>query len=149
MNTENPINEDRVTTSPGLLPYANHVGSPAIKPLDKGKIKGRAVSAMWEQTQMQMDQIRQQIELLAEQARAIQNRMEISEKIYLAEMSFEPLIGREYHLYERKNGSQLLSMVGPKEWGRSFPFSAFLASVKLLSDHTWEITLQGEKPIVV
>lgn len=144
----NPIPEDRVSTSPGLLPYAHTVGGAVIKPVDKGKVKGLAVSAMWEQTEMQMDQIRQQIELLARQAQAIQRRVEISEKIYQCDMGFDPLIGRDYYLYERKNGTWALSMVGPNEWGRSRPFAAFLAHVKLLSDHTWEIVSEGEKPLV-
>ena len=38
-------------------------------------------------------------------------------------MSFEPLIGKIYHLYEREDGSDLLSLIAPNEWGRSKPFS--------------------------
>jgi len=31
-------------------------------------------------------------------------------------------------------------MVGPNEWGKKGqPFNSFIATVKLLSDHTWEI----------
>lgn len=135
----NPIDEDKVAENPGLLPYAHTVGSALIKPVDRGKIKGRAVSAMYEQTDRQLDQIRKQVELLAQQAKAIHDRVEISEKIYLAEMSFEPLVGHTYHLYLRKNGKHVLSMVGPEEWGRSKPME-FVATARLLADHTWEVT---------
>lgn len=139
----NPIDEDKVAENPHLLPYAHTVGGAVIKPIDKGKVKGKAVAAMYEQTDMQLDQLRKQVELLAKQAQKIHDRVAISEKIYLAEMSFEPLISFTYHLYERSNGQNVLSMVGPKEWGTQPPFE-FIATVKLLSDHTWEI-LENEE----
>jgi len=140
----NPIDKEKVTENPGLLPYAHTVGGAEIKPIDQGKVKGRSLMAMQEQTQMQMDQIKEQIELLAKQAQAIQRRVEISNRIYEAAAGFEPLISHIYHLYEKKDGTWLLSMVGPREWGSSIPFKAFMASVKLLADHTWEITEEGE-----
>jgi hypothetical protein len=31
----------------------------------------------------------------------------------------------------------MLSLVSPKEWGPSMPFKKFVATVKLLADHTW------------
>ncbi len=134
----NPIDKDKVAENPHLLPYAHTVGGSVIRPIDKGKVKGLAVSAMYEQTEMQLEQIRKQVELLYQQAEKIRDRVHISESIYLAEMSFKPLIGHTYHLYKRKNGKDVLSMVGPNEWGRSCPYE-FRATVKLLSDHTWEI----------
>ena len=134
----NPIDKDKVAENPHLLPYAHTVGGVVIKPIDKGRVKGRAVSAMYEQTDMQLDQLRKQIELLAKQAQNIYDRVAISEKIYQADIGFEPLIGFNYHLYERSNGKYVLSMVGPKEWGGNPPYT-FISSVKMLSDHTWEI----------
>ena len=82
----NPIDKDKIAENPHLLPYASNVGGAVIKAVDKGRIKGLAVSAMYEQTDMQMAQIKEQIDLLAAQARAIQRRIEISELIYQAEM---------------------------------------------------------------
>lgn len=138
----NPIDKDKVAENPSILPYAHHVGSAIIKPIDKGKTKGLALSAMYDQTDMQLDQIREQVELLIQQANHIHKRVDISEKIYQANMSFKPIIGNTYHLYERKNGEYTLSLIAPNEWGRSKPMT-FLASVKLLPDHTWEI-LEGK-----
>jgi hypothetical protein len=135
----NPIDKDKITENPHSLPYAYHVGSIVIKPIDIGKVKGKAMTAMKEQTHMQMEQIRKQVELLAEQAREIQLRVEVSEKIYLSEMGFEPSIGQIYHLYEKSDESWVLSLVGPNEWGKKIPYSAFISSVKMLADHTWEL----------
>jgi hypothetical protein len=134
----NPIDKDKITETPHLLPYAHSVGGAVIKPIDKGRTKGLAVAAMHEQSNMQLDQIRKQVELLMSQAKAIHDRVEISEQIYLADINFKPIIGKTYHLYERKNGQRVLSMIAPNEWGRSRPLD-FIATVKLLADHTWEI----------
>jgi cellobiose-specific phosphotransferase system component IIA len=131
--------KEKTTEAPGLLPYAHQSGSAIIKPEDKGKITGRAVSAMHSQTEMQMAQIYQQMQLLADQAKSIQKRVEISERIYQASIGFEPLINHHYFLYEKEDGIDFLSLVGPNEWGRKKQFSKFVAEVKLLADHTWEI----------
>lgn len=138
---ENPIDKDKVTENPHSLEYAHHVGSALIKPEDKGKIKGRAISAMEHQTDQQLTQIYEQMQLLAEQAKKINQRKEISEKIYQAEFRFEPLINHVYHLYHTQDGTPVLSVIGPDEWGRSIRKDDFVweATVKLLADHTWEI----------
>jgi len=142
----NPIDGDLIAENPNLLPYASNVGGAVIKAIDKGKIKGLAVSAMYEQTDMQMAQIKEQIDLLAAQARAIQKRVEISEIIYQAEMSIKPLITHTYHLYKRTTGKYLISMIAPTEWGRSSKLE-FVATVKLLADHTWDILDQAAEDI--
>lgn len=142
---ENPIDKDKVAENPGLLPYAHSVGGAVVKPEDKGKIKGRALIAMNEQTNKQLKQIHEQIQLLAQQARGIQKRVIISELIYQADIGFEPLISHEYYLYERKDGTYLLSMIPHSGWGRSFPFQMFCAKVRLLADHTWEVLESNEE----
>ncbi|WP_017729888.1 DUF2452 domain-containing protein [Nafulsella turpanensis] len=136
---------EKVSDMPGLIAFPHTVGGAVIRPEDTGKIKGRSLAAMREQTSRQMKQLYKQAQLLAEQAQEIQKRAEVSERIYTSHMNFEPLIGHTYYLYERKDGTDLLSMVAPDEWGRSQPFSRFLARVKLLSDHTWEVSEEQEE----
>jgi cellobiose-specific phosphotransferase system component IIA len=131
--------KEKTTENPGILPYAHHSGSALIKPDDKGKITGRAVAAMHSQTDMQLTQIYEQMQLLAEQAKKIQTRVEVSERIYQASVAFEPLINHTYFLYQKSDGSDFLSMIAPEEWGRKKDWAAFVAEVKLLADHTWEI----------
>jgi hypothetical protein len=120
-----------------VLPYASAVGGVPIRPTKEGVIKHKALTAMEEQTNMQLDQIRQQIELLAKQAQEIRKRKELSMMIYEATIRFKPQIGHIYHLYENKDGSHMLSLVAPHEWGSTGPFKQFIATVKLLADHTW------------
>lgn len=120
-----------------VLPYSASVAGAVIKANEEGMIKHKALTAMEEQTNMQLQQIRKQIELLALQAQEIQKRKELSLMIYDAKLSFKPNIGQTYYLYQRKDGSHLLSLVSPREWGNSGPFQKFVAAVKLLADHTW------------
>jgi len=93
---------------------------------------------MEEQTNMQLEQIRKQIELLAVQAREIQMRKELSMIIYDARLSFVPVIGQTYFLYKKNDSSCTLSLISPKEYGGTAgPYKSFIAPVKLLADHTW------------
>ncbi len=135
----NPINPDKVAENPGLLPYAHTAGGAVIKPDDMGKVKGRSVLAMRQQTDRQMNQLYEQMEVLARQAKLLADRKEISERIYDAAMGFEPIISETYYLYEKEDGSDLMSLVAPEEWGRSFKYSRYLATVTLLADHNWEV----------
>lgn len=135
---------DKITDMPGLIEYAHNVGSAIIKPEDKGKIKGVAVAAMHDQTDRQFHQIYKQMQTLVDQAKYLRKRVDVSERIYNSDIGFQPVYNTDYFLYQRKNGTDLLSMVSPEEWGRSFPFERYVAHVRLLTDHTWEVIESNE-----
>ncbi len=134
----NPIDDDHITETPGTLTYGHHRGSLPIVPTKEGEIKSKALSAMEHQTDIQLLQIKEQMELLAQQAQKIQHRIDISQQIYSAKVRFEPLINHVYHLYD-KHGESLLIMVGPNDWGRKGCPYEYIASVRLLADHTWDV----------
>ena len=140
----NPIDAEKIAENPHLLPYAHERGGATIKPVDMGKAKGLAMTSMYEQTDMQLDQIKAQIELLAKQANEIQHRMTISERIYEAEMGIEPIVGRTYYLYQRANKQHVMSLVSPAEWGPRPPYE-YLATIKLLADRTWDVLERREE----
>jgi len=142
---ENPINPDKVAENPGLMAYAHSVGGAVIKPLDLGKAKGKAVLAMRQQTERQLNQLYQQMAVLAQQAKDLRNRVEVSERIYGAQMNFEPVLNEIYYVYEREDGKDVLSMVAPQEWGRSYKFSRYIAKVIMLADHTWHVEYNEEE----
>lgn len=141
---ENPIDPDKITENPSSLEYPHHAGSAIVKPEDQGRVKGNAIAAMEHQTDMQLSQIYQQMQLLADQAKQLNDRKVISEIIYGAEMRFEPLINHVYHLYEKEDTSYLLSLIAPDQWGRSKKSFEFVATVRLLADHTWDILEKNE-----
>lgn len=134
---EKLINEEIYHKQLSVLPYSASVSGAVIKPTEAGIIRHQGLSAMEEQTNMQLTQIRQQIELLAVQAKEIQKRKELSMLIYDSKISFVPVIGQTYYLYEKEDNSHLVSMISPKEWGKKSPYK-FVAAVKLLADHTWK-----------
>lgn len=131
--------KEKTVDLPALLEYAHSVGGFSIVPTEQGVIKGKAMQAMSEQTQMQLNQIFEQMQLLASQAKNLKDRAEISALIYDADINFQPVIGHTYYIYEKKDGKTLLSMVSPKEWGDTLPFKKYINTVKLLADHTWQI----------
>lgn len=139
----NPIDPEKITENPSTLPYAHTVGGAVIKPTKQGVIRSRALNAMEEQTDMQLSQIKEQIDLLARQAKEIQDRKELAARIYAAKISFKPEINHVYHLYLNQDDAHVLSMIGPDEWAKP-KFKSFLYTVKLLADHTWEILAKGE-----
>lgn len=139
---QNPIDPDKITENPSTLPYAHTVGSAVIKPTKQAVIRSTALNAMEEQTDMQLAQIKEQIDLLAKQAQAIQDRKELAARIYEARIQFKPEINHVYHLYIDYNDEHVLSMIGPDEWTKP-KFKQFLFTVKLLADHTWDVLAKG------
>lgn len=121
-----------------VMPYSASVSGALVKPTEEGVIRHKALTAMEEQTNMQLEQIRKQIELLALQAQEIHKRKELSMLIYNAKLSFKPEIGQVYYLYEKQDDTHMISLISPKEWGAAMPYKKFVAAVQLLADHTWK-----------
>ena len=131
--------KEKTTENPGLLSFPHSVGAAMVKPEDQGKVMGRAMTAMKEQTESQLQQLYDQMQVLVKQANNIKSRVHVSERIYLSQMNFEPIIGQTYFLYEKSEGENVLSMISPQEWGKNPPYQSFVTKVKLLADHTWEV----------
>lgn len=122
-----------------LSPIPLHVGSALINPADMGKVVSQALQSMNHYANQELELLKSQAELIMKQVREIETRVEISQRIYEAEMRFIPKIMGTYYLYEKKNGGWIVSMVGPQQWGKSFPYLKYKATVKLLGDRTWDV----------
>ena len=135
-----------ISEAPGSSEYAVERGGVAFAPTKAGAIKSRAFKVMDEQIGMQMDNIMEQIHVLARQAENLKVRQQISEEIYRSSMKFEPLVGDVYYLYKTPKGN-VLSMLSPEEFGdkklveKSYSFEA---KAKLLADCTWEVLEKAE-----
>lgn len=133
-----------------LSPIPLTVSSPIIKATDKGKIRSNALESMKKHAEQQMSLLRKQAQLIMDQVKQIEERIRISEEIYLADMSFEPVVGHTYHLYSKGSGKKFLSIVAPHEWGRSKPDGlAYIATVTLLPDKSWEFNPMSDKPTTI
>lgn len=124
---------------PGLIDYAHSVGGFSIAPTQEGAIKSKSLEAMKEQTTEQLGMLFEQMKLLARQAQEIKDRVDISQIIYKAELKFEPVMGKTYFLYSKKDGGHIISLIGPEEWGKNPSFEKIIAKIQLLHDHTWKI----------
>jgi hypothetical protein len=120
-------------------PYALSVSSPKIEPIDKRLLKANAHESMQHQAEQQISMLKKQAELLMKQAKEIEERLAVSHAIYKADINFEPIINGIYHLYQKEDGSQQFSMVAPYEWGKKMPFQAYLHTVRLMADRTWDV----------
>ncbi len=130
----------KTTDMPSLLEYAHTVGGFAIIPTNQGQIKSHAREAMAEQTQEQLGLIYEQMKTLARQVQDIKKRVYISDLIYNAEISFTPVVGKIYFLYEFKLiKKRFLSLISPDEWGQKMEDKIFIAEIRLNADHTWKV----------
>lgn len=128
--------------NPGLISFAASAGSAPIAKTEQQVIKNRSRQSMLEQLDIQMAQIMQQIQLLAQQVEKLKMRRDVSQRIYDSNIGFEPLVGKIYYLYD--NGSQCtLSLISPEEWNTEEKKNSYVAQVRLLADKTWDV-LQGQ-----
>ena len=137
INTE--LMKLKVTDMPSLLEYAHTIGGFAITPTNEGQIKSHARDAMKEQTEEQLNLIFEQMKVLARQVQDIKKRVHISDLIYSAKISFQPVMGKHYFLYQDSKGERNLSLISPKEWGKDLKGLTYLAEVRLNADHTWKV----------
>lgn len=136
MKKNDKKNNLNVAEIPGLIEYAHHSGSAPIQPENLDQIRSNNLNAMTEQTSEQLRILYEQFETVATQVKIIKERVEFSKEVYGAHIGFNPVVNQNYYLYQNKTG-KLLSMVSPEEWGNSPPYT-FIATVQLLTDHTWQ-----------
>ena len=109
-----------------LKPYATNVGAPVIKTTDTIAWKNRSINKLNQKVQTRYQEIKAQYEQLMQE-------FEYNNLIYNAKFTFEPIIGEDYHLYQRENGETFLSIIAPNQCN----FNS-LGSFHLNADHIWE-----------
>ncbi len=119
-------------------PIPLSVSSPKIEAVDKRLIKATAFETMHLQANQQIEMLKQQAQLLIDQAKKIEERVLISKKIYEADINFEPVVGTTYHVYEHK-GKTVLSLIAPHEWGLKRAYEHYVCSATLLADKSWDL----------
>jgi hypothetical protein len=146
MNNEpkDPTAFESYSGEASLSPIPLSISSPVIKPEDRNQIKTNAVEAMHHYANQEIAMLKKQADLIMQQVREIEQRLKISEHIYTSDIRFVPVVNQVYHLYE-KDDHYSLSLVGPEEWGRSKTVRKYVASVKLLGDHSWDVIRKAEQ----
>ena len=106
-----------------IKPYPTSVGSQAFEPIKVDK--STSVSAN--------HYFNSRLEELREEYKKLIQEYNWTRLVYEADYSFQPIVGHTYHLYEKKDKSLWLSLIGPNEWNQPY-----VGSFKLQTDGKWE-----------
>lgn len=120
------FNTDTQKYDAALKPYATNVGAPKITTTDTVAWKNRSIHKFNHKLQAKYQEIKD------EYLKMIQE-FEHNELIYNAKFNFEPIIGNTYHLYQKENKENFLSVIAPDQC----TFNS-LGSFRLNADQTWE-----------
>jgi hypothetical protein len=114
--------------NPNALSYGTTPSAPAsIKPVEVDAWKGKVETTFKHYYQERYDDLVRQYESLV-------NDYNINKMCYEAHIGFEPIMGKVYHLYRKKDNTMFLSMVEPQHayWGE------FIGSYRLNAQYAWE-----------
>ncbi len=106
-----------------LKPYPTSVGSQSFEPIKVDK--STSVSAN--------HYFNSRLKELRKEYKKLIQEYNWTRLVYEADYSFQPIVGHIYHLYEKKDKSLWLSLIGPNEWNQPY-----VGSFKLQTDGKWE-----------
>ena len=117
---------DNVSDNPGLLPYGSNVGAPAIQVLNIEHWKEPRVLNV----NYGSDAI---LQMWVKEYQNLIDEYKWNDLVYKSKFSFEPVIGKIYHLYYANDGKIFLSLISPNEWKKEH-----IGSFKYNHDNKWE-----------
>jgi hypothetical protein len=117
---------DNVSDNPGLLPYGSNVGAPAIITTNIEHWKEPRVSNVNKQFEDRFEELKKEYQNLIDEYKW-------NDLVYKSKFSFEPVIGKIYHLYYANDGKIFLSLISPNEWNKEH-----IGSFKYNHDNKWE-----------
>lgn len=88
------FNEDTNTYDAYLKPYATNLSSPVIKITD-------TISWKKQNIYKANNQFKAEYEELKKEYQSLMNKYQYNELVYNARFSFEPIVGKTYHLYRK------------------------------------------------
>ena len=130
-----------VVEHPESMMFPTNIGAPNFSPVPIKKEKDHMINMARMNAKQEYDRIMELVTVLKKQADNIKKRLEMTDLIYQTKYSFKIVHGKTYWLVENtdKNITELV-MMGPNEWSGKHPSEyKYLAPVRSLGDHTWEI----------
>ena len=116
---------DNVADNPALLPYGSNVGAPAIHVTNIEHWKAPRVINVNQQFEDKFEELKKEYQKLVYE-------FKWNDLVYKSKFSFEPVIGKIYHLYYGNDGNVFLSLISPNEWNRKY-----IGSFKYNHDNKW------------
>ncbi len=120
------FNEDTNTYDAYLKPYATNLSSPVIKITDTISWKKQNIYKANNQFNAEYEELKEAYQLLM-------NKYKYNDIVYNSRFSFEPIVGKTYHLYKKKEDDLFLSILAPNECNFNF-----VGSFLLTSDKIWQ-----------
>jgi hypothetical protein len=109
-----------------LKSYPTNLGAPSFDLPKVSLAKTEASKKMLDVFESERDEIIKRIEKLYEEYND-------SIMVWESKISFEPVVGHTYYLYEFNN-VKTLSLISPEQWDK---FDSFIGEFKLTSDRKW------------
>jgi hypothetical protein len=106
-----------------VKPYPTSVGAPGFEPIKVDKSSGITANHYFES----------RLNELKEEYKKLVQEYNWTKLVYESTYSFQPIVGEPYHLYESKDKSLWLSLIGPDEWDQPY-----VGSFELLTNGKWE-----------
>ena len=114
-------------TNPNALTYGIVPSAPSsLKPVDIDTWKA-TISPTFK------NYFTEEYNSLVRQYESLVRKYEINKLVYESKISFEPVIGNIYHLYQKNNGERFLSLVNPEH-----TFWNHVGSYRLSAQFSWE-----------
>jgi len=120
---------DRVADNKSTMPYGDSVSAPAITVIDTES------TYKLPKTQEASHKLRSRYEELQEEFRKLVETSDDTQRMYNASISFVPIVGQVYHLYQRENGDEWVSMIEPEKF--SGYYHEYVGSYRLATDSVW------------
>ena len=106
-----------------VKPYPTSVGAPGFEPIKVDKSSGVTANHYFES----------RLNELKEEYKKLIQEYNWTKLVYESSYSFQPVVGHAYHLYESKDKSLWLSLIGPDEWDQPY-----VGSFELLTNGKWQ-----------
>jgi hypothetical protein len=106
-----------------VKPYPTSVGAPGFEPIKVDKSSGVTANHYFES----------RLNELKEEYKKLVQEYNWTKLVYESTYSFQPIVGEPYHLYESKDKSLWLSLIGPDEWNQPY-----VGSFELQTNGKWE-----------
>jgi hypothetical protein len=116
---------DNVADNPGLMTYGSNLGAPAISISNIEHWKEPRILNINQQFEDKFLELKKEYEKLVDEYRW-------NDLVYKSKFSFEPVIGKIYHLYVDNNQKNFLSLIQPNEWNREH-----IGSFRYDSNNKW------------
>jgi hypothetical protein len=133
---------ENLVDSPHRSPYPTSRLAPPMELVELAKEVAAADDLLTLQTVGKLRLLAEEIERLQCSARKILAETRRNQELHRVECRFRKIPGKQYHLYRRPTGSQVFSLIGPEEWGRTGlgPVLEFCGTYRLDSDQSWKRT---------